>query len=110
MQGEEFFRCGGHNANRCGIIQAHKGEQAFGIGLVAVAVDDNDLAAFFGDLVKTLALGKAADAGGKFVCCAHHAASRLVFLGLRLFVWIFCITNRNHSFSISTYRVVCYNG
>ena len=62
MQGEGFFRCGGHNANRCGIIQAHKGEQAFGIGLVAVAVDDNDLAAFFGGLVKTLALGKAADA------------------------------------------------
>lgn len=80
MQGKEFFRCGGNNANRCGIIQAHKGEQAFGIGLVAVAVDDNDLAAFFGDLVKTLALGKAADAGGKFVCCAHHAASSLVFL------------------------------
>ena len=80
MQGEEFFRCGGHNANRCGIIQAHKGEQAFGIGLIAVAVDDNDLAAFFGDLVKTLALGKAANAGGKFVCCAHHAAPRLVFL------------------------------
>ena len=80
MQGEEFFRCGGHNANRCGIIQAHKGEQAFGIGLVAVAVDDNDLAAFFGDLVKTLALGKAADASGEFVCCAHHVASRLVFL------------------------------
>ena len=80
MQGEEFFRCGGHNANRCGIIQTHKGEQAFGIGLVAVAVDDNDLAAFFGDLVKTLALGKAANAGSKFMCCAHHAASCLVFL------------------------------
>ena len=80
MQGKEFFRCGGHNANRCGIIQAHKGEQAFGAGLVSVAVDDNDLAAFFGDLVKTLALGKAADAGSKFVCCAHHAASCLVFL------------------------------
>ena len=30
------------------------------------------------------------------------------FSGLRLFVWIFYITNRNHSFSISTYRVVCY--
>ena len=67
MQGEEFFRCGGHNANRCGIIQAHKGEQAFGVSLVAVAVDDNDLTAFFGDLVKTLALGKAADAGNKFI-------------------------------------------